>query len=83
MSGTWTAILAEDDGLLQVPFHADLPDGWHADGAVPVRPGDDGYDEHRARSLDARSLAGDRARDEALIADWEARDPGIPARRSA
>ncbi|MEV1171348.1 hypothetical protein [Nonomuraea sp. NPDC049784] len=82
MSATWTAILAEDGSLL-VPFHADLSDGWHADGVVPLRPGDDGYDEHSSTAIGAQSLAGDRAQDEELIGRWEALDIKISAPRSA
>ncbi|WP_188186989.1 hypothetical protein [Nonomuraea sp. SYSU D8015] len=77
----WTAI-REEDGALLVPLHADI-DGLHADGAVRIRPGDPGYDDHLVTALDARDLAGDRARDEELIARWEARNPAIPTRRSA
>ncbi|RVX38478.1 hypothetical protein EDD27_0790 [Nonomuraea polychroma] len=78
----WTAILREDKSLL-VPFHADLSEGWHADSAVPLRPGDSDYDEHLSTSINAGILDGDRTRDEELIANWEAQAIDIPARRSA
>jgi hypothetical protein len=82
MSAAWTAILREDGSLL-VPFHADLSEGWHADGVVPLRHGDSDYDEHLSTSINAGTLHGDRTRDEQLIASWEAQDIDIPARRSA
>jgi hypothetical protein len=68
----WTA-LKRDDGSLVVPVHVDTPEGWHADGAVRLMPGDPDYDLHATSTITAEELAGDPLEDATLLARWEAR----------
>jgi hypothetical protein len=53
--------------------HVDTPEGWHADGAVSVTPGDRDYEVHAATAVTLFDLAGDPQEDAALFARWEAR----------
>ena len=68
----WSAV-KRDDGSLVVPVHVDTPEGWHADGAVSLTPGDPDYDVHAATAITLSDLAGDPQEDAALLARWEAR----------
>ncbi|MCT9933017.1 hypothetical protein N5079_22670 [Planotetraspora sp. A-T 1434] len=68
----WSAV-KRDDGSLVVPVHVGTPEGWHADGAVIVTPGDPHYDLHAATAITFSGLAGDPQEDAALLARWEAR----------
>lgn len=43
----------QPDGTVLVPLRAESPDGTVGDGMIVVRPGEPGYDEHRAAALKA------------------------------
>ncbi|MBB2914310.1 hypothetical protein FHS43_005622 [Streptosporangium becharense] len=72
----------DGDGTLLVPVQVATPEGWYADGAVRVRPGDPGYDELAATAVALADPAADPVEDERLIAGWEARRAAA-GRRSA
>ncbi|WP_165977620.1 hypothetical protein [Nonomuraea diastatica] len=40
---SWTVV--RDGSRLLLPFHAELPDGWHADGAVAHSLANDPFED--------------------------------------